>query len=678
MENIEILSPAGSMESLIAAVRSGADAVYVGAVEVSARRNAQNFNKEELKSAVEYCHIRGVKLYLTINIMIKNSEIDSALSLAGYANSIGVDGLIVSDIGLSHLIHLHYPDIPLHASTQMTIHNKTSLPLLKNLGFTRVVIAREMSKEEIKEFCLAAKEEGIEVEMFVHGALCMCVSGLCLMSSVLGSRSGNRGLCAGPCRLPFRVENGTGYDLSLKDLSLVDEIRELAEIGVVSFKIEGRMKRPEYVSAATKTARDKADNKNTDYDALFQVFSRSGFTKGYYENKLGADMFGIRTKDDVLSSKAALSSIHEFYRSERQSIPLIVKAIIKQDKEIEVELFDGHNRITVKGDIVEKAKNAPLDEETAVKALSKLGGTPYFIETVNVVIDSGIFVPTSKLNDLRRMAVAELDKKRGALPVRRSLAPDITYSDKKHKPTDIIAFFKNEKNIPNDLSAVKGVILPIDSDFGNLPLNIEKIVEMPRYFTESKRVYEKLLSLKKEGIKAAFCDTVSSVLLAKKAGMRVISSFGMNISNNASCIALEDMGVDSAIISMELTLKEINEIKTSLNKGIFAYGRIPLMVTKNCPQKNGKTCKECQKHGKITDRMGITFPILCTKNYSEVLNSAPTYLADRLDEIKGVDFLLLYFTDETKEQSKKIINEYKVGGIPPEKYTRGLYFKGVK
>ncbi|MBR0466023.1 MAG: U32 family peptidase [Clostridia bacterium] len=678
MENIEILSPAGSMESLIAAVRSGADAVYVGAVEFSARRNAENFDSKALISAVEYCHIRGVKLYLTINIMIKNSETKSALSLAGYANSIGVDGLIVSDIGLSHLIHLRYPDIPLHASTQMTIHNPSALPLLKKLGFSRVVIAREMSKEEIKEFCKAAKEEGIEVEMFVHGALCMCVSGLCLMSSVLGSRSGNRGLCAGPCRLPFSVEGGTGYDLSLKDLSLLDEIGELSALGVKSFKIEGRMKRPEYVSASTKAARDKADNIETADNTLSAVFSRSGFTKGYYENKLGLSMFGIRTRDDVLSSNAVLSSIHEYYRNERQSVPLCINVKAYAGDTVEVTFFDGVNISVIKGEKIEKAKNKPTTKEAIINALSKLGGTPYFAKSVEVKTGDDIFVPLSVLNETRRKAVEELNQKRSLPPKRRETDNPLEIKDKAHKTAEIIALFNKENSIPEDLSGIDGIILPPDADFSALPKDIKKIVALPRYFTNSSSVKQKLQTLKRDGVTAALCDTFSAISIAKETGLSVISSFGMNTANDVSCLVLESLGVQSIVTSMEMTLKEINNLKTPLNKGIFAYGRIPLMLTKNCPVKNGKTCKECAKGGKLTDRKGIEFPVVCNNLYSEIVNSAPTYLADRLEEIKGVDFLLLYFTTETKEQVSRIIKEYKAGGTPPEKYTRGLYFKGVK
>ena len=247
-ENCEILAPVGSREMLVAAVRSGADAVYLGAKEFSARRNAENFGVFELKNAIEYCHIRGVKAYLTLNILIKEREFKSAFDLAKNAYNLGIDGIIIEDLGLAKILREKIPDLKLHASTQMSVHSVSALPILKEMGFVRVVAAREMSKKDLISLCKRAEELGMEIEVFVHGALCMCLSGQCQLSAFLGQRSGNRGLCAGPCRLPFKVEKGTGYDLSLKDLSLLDHLNELREMGVKSFKIEGRMKRPEYVA----------------------------------------------------------------------------------------------------------------------------------------------------------------------------------------------------------------------------------------------------------------------------------------------------------------------------------------------------------------------------------------------------------------------------------------------
>ena len=284
MPNTEILAPVGGTESLIAAVRAGADAVYLGAEEFNARRNAQNFNDNDLKQAIEYCRLNSVKCYLTLNTLIKDTEMQNALQLVNRVWQYGIDAVIVQDIGLALEIHRLFPNLALHASTQMSVHSPSALLPLKQMGFKRVVVAREMSGAELKEFCKAAKALDIEVEVFVHGALCMCLSGQCYFSAYLGGRSANRGLCAGTCRLPFMAKGGTGYDLSLKDLSLIPYLGELEKMGVTSFKIEGRMKRPEYVATAVAAAKQMVQNGTVDDEIdrlLEKVFSRDGFTDGY-------------------------------------------------------------------------------------------------------------------------------------------------------------------------------------------------------------------------------------------------------------------------------------------------------------------------------------------------------------------------------------------------------------
>ena len=676
----EVLSPAGNMDSLVAAVRSGADAVYLGSTEFSARRNAHNFDREELKSAVDYCHIRGVRVYLTLNIMLMDSELNDALALAEYANSVGVDALILQDIGLSRVIKERFPDMEMHASTQMTVHEKSALPFLKSLGFSRVVVSREMSRSEIKDLCSAANELGMEVEVFVHGALCMCVSGQCLLSAVLGSRSGNRGLCAGPCRLPFEAPGGTGYDLSLKDLCLLDEVKDLESIGVSSLKIEGRMKRPEYVSAATFAARQAVDTGTAGEDImplLKDVFSRSGFTKGYYESKLGISMFGRRTKDDVVSANDAFSKIHEIYRGERASVPINISATVKQGEKIKVFLSDGKNTVSVSGDIPEKAQKKAVDAVYVGSALSKLGGTPYYAENTDIGIDDGLFVPSSVLNSLRRDAVAELDRARCSVPPRRNAEFDSNITDKDHKVKEIYARFPDPGAIPDNLSGVNAVILPSEFDFPSLPENIIKITDTPRYIQNGEKLIARLKELKKSGVSYALCGNLSGVFAAKAAGLAVIGDTGLNVSNEESAAVLEREGVIGITLSAEMTLKDISKLRTPMKKGIFAYGRLPLMLTRNCPLKNGRKCAQCDKKGYLTDRLGIEFPVRCSGNYSELFNSSPIYLADRLDEIKNTDFLVLSFTDEEKKECEEIIKAYKAGKEAPEKFTRGLYIKGV-
>lgn len=675
----EVLAPVGSPESLQAAVRSGADAVYIGAKQFSARRNADNFDVNDIKATVRYCHIRGVKVYLALNIMIKQSELADAFDVARMAYECGVDAIIISDLGLASLIHKHILNLQLHASTQMTVHSPACLPTLKKLGFTRVVVSREMSKDELERFCAAAKEQGIEVEVFVHGALCMSVSGQCLLSSVLGARSGNRGLCAGPCRLPFAVPNGTGYDLSLKDLCLYEYINELKEMGVASLKIEGRMKRPEYVSAATAACRQAVDNGFIDpklFKTLQDVFSRSGFTDGYYKGALGRDMFGIRTKDDVIAAGDTYAYLHELYRAERQSIPVKMQAEILADKPITLVISDGNNTVTALGDIPQAAKTRALEKATVSDSLTRLGNTPYYCENISVKLDDGLFVAASALNSLRREAIEQLDNKRSEFNITDCTIPQIDISSNLNGKKQFIARFASAEQIPENLNNIKKVILPYECDMPRID-GVETIAELPRYITNEAAVIKRLDTLKQQGITTAYCGNLSAVAIAKSAGFKVIGSIGLNANNSETVKTYSQIGVDELMLSAEISLKEIKSISADIPVGIFTYGRLPLMLTRNCPLKNGRTCAECDKNGYVTDRKNIQFPIMCRAGYSELLNSAPLYMGDRLDEIPNVDYLLLYFTTETSNEVSEIIKKYKSGAKPIGDYTRNLYYRDL-
>lgn len=682
-KNGEILSPVGNREMLEAAIRSGADAVYLGAKDFSARRNAENFTLDELKEAIEYCHIRGVKAYLTLNILIKDNELESAFTLAKNAYNIGIDGIIIQDLGLARILHERIPELHLHASTQMSVHSVSALPILKELGFTQVVVSREMSKEDIKEFCKKAEELGITVEVFVHGALCMSVSGQCLLSAFLGSRSGNRGLCAGPCRLPFKAENGTGYDLSLKDLSLIEYLRELYDIGVRSFKIEGRMKRPEYVAAATYCCKEALTKGTVDIKllkTLKDVFSRQGFTDGYYKNTLGKDMFGTRTKEDVVSSSTAFPLLHEIYRNERQSVEIGLKATIKQEQPVSLSLTDNENEVTVTGDLPQNAVNKPLTAEEALENLSKFGGTPYLNVGGGINIDDGLFVPKGELNRLRREAVELLNQKRGEI---KNAPSNAEYSapekaKKNYTQPKIYARFENAKQIPESLDGIDAIIYPLEQNPDALNLkNTELIVDIPRGIISEKNIEKRLELFKEKGFKTALCGNLAAVEISKKCGFEVMGDTGLNLSNLESLETAKMLGISSALISAEECIEDILLLNSPIPKGIVAYGNIPLMLFKNCPLKNGISCDKCDKNGYITDRLGTKFPVRCRMGYSELLNSVPLYLADRKSELSGLDFILLYFTREEKEQVKDIISAYKNGSKPTEKYTRGLYYRGT-
>ena len=677
--NAEILSPVGNNEMLIAAVRSGADAVYFGAKDFSARRNAENFGSFELNDAIQYCHIRGVKAYLTLNILIKDDEFENAVALARDAYNFGIDGVIVQDLGLAAYLHQNLPELPLHASTQMSVHTPAALYLLKEMGFTQVVAAREMSFSDLKALCKTANELDMIVEVFVHGALCMSVSGQCLLSAYLGSRSGNRGLCAGPCRLPFKAENGTGYDLSLKDLSLVENITDLYNIGVRSFKIEGRMKRPEYVAAATKACKEALYSGVIDYElskTLQNVFSRSGFTNGYLENKLGRDMFGIRTKEDVVSADRAFPVLHEIYRNELQSLAVDLKFTAKAGRETELTLTDGVNTVSVKGSVPDFAQNKAADADSVLKNLNKFGGTPYYLNNSEIILDDGLFLRASELNEIRRTAVELLSEKRGQSNRKISgltYENNLTDSVHKNKP-DLYVRLENADQIPDDLSGISALILPLENDFPKID-SIKCIAEIPRGIISEQAIMNKLEKFKQNGVNAALCGNLSAVKIAKDCGFEIIADTGLNVYNSQSANVLANMGCSAAVLSNEMLLTDAVSLSSPIHKGIVSYGNIPLMLFKNCPIKNGKNCSECDKKGVLTDRKGIEFPVRCRMGYSELLNSVPVWLADK--QIKNIDFQILYFTNETPNRVTEVIRAYKNQSEPDCKYTRGLFFRGV-
>ena len=663
----EILAPAGSQESLIAGVRCGANAVYLGGKALNARRNAGNFDDEELFEAVKYCHSHGVLVYQTLNTLCSDDELDLVYTAVKYSLEIGVDGFIVQDIGVAKMIKESFPTAKLHASTQMSVMTPEGVSALKEMGFSRAVLPREMTADEILEI---RKSTDLELEIFVHGALCMSVSGQCLLSAMIGGRSGNRGLCAQPCRLPFSAKGSGSCDLSLKDLSLIKNLDEIGNLGVISLKIEGRMKRPEYVAAAV-TAIKKAIEGNYDYKDeidLKSVFSRSGFTNGYFANNRGRDMFGTRQKEDVISAKDVLKGFSHLYDNENPLLPIDMDFVCRSGEKISLTASALGKTVTVFGDEPEKAINKPTSRDAVTEKLLKLGGTQFYAGKINAVVDDGLAVPVSKINALRRTAVELLSE----------------YGKKEvegypfEKPSKIYcagapyytARFSSAEQVP-DKHPFKYIFIPIWSSADDFADN-RAGVEIPRgMFGREKEIEQKLIKLKKAGVSYALCGNLGSYTLAKRIGYTVFGDFGLNVFNSVSA----DM-IENPILSPELTASQINSINAK-GKGFIAYGNIPLMLTRNCPVKNSIGCEKCRKNGGLTDRKGVIFPVVCSPYPCvEVLNSVPIYLAERMAEFHA-DFAHFYFSKESREQVEKIISLYENGAKAPFDYTRGLYYRGV-
>lgn len=661
----EILAPAGSMESLIAAVRCGANAVYLGTKGINARRGATNFTFEELKQAVEYCHARDVKIYLALNILISDSERELAYKTVEAGLSLGVDAFIIQDLGLAKIIHSHFPTARMHASTQCSVNSPEGFKALEKMGFVRAVLPREMSLDEIKEIRQATD---MELEMFVHGALCMCVSGQCYLSAMLGGRSGNRGLCAQPCRLGFSADASRSCDLSLKDLSLIGNINEIAQAGVVSLKIEGRMKRPEYVAAAVTSCKKAIDGEYSasDENTLKSVFSRTGFTDGYFTGER-KDMFGTRQKEDVVAAKDVLKELSHLYDNENPLVPIDIEFICKANRKAELTATALGKTVTVTGTVPEKAINKPMTKESVETRLAKFGNTQFYLNNITIDLDDGLILPASVINSMRREAVEMLDK------VEIQPFTQMPYKAEKYKEKDCTPYytarFLNPDSIP-DKHPFKRIFIPIwssDEDF----VDNRAGVEIPRgLFGMEEKLTKRLEHLKKIGVRKALCSNLGAYSLAQKMGFEVYGDFGLNIFNSESAQLF-----NSPILSFEATLEQTNRIGAK-DTGIIGYGYLPLMLTRNCPIKNHLGCSRCT--GKLTDRKGFEFKVKCSPYPCvEVLNPVPVYMGDRQNEIK-TDFIHFYFTDESKNQVEQIINLFKTGGQFDGKYTRGLTYRGVE
>lgn len=688
MQKIEILAPAGGYDSLVAAVRSGADAVYLGEKSFSARTSAKNFDDDELKKAVAYCHIHGVKVYVTINTLIFDDEFEQLKQAIVSAAQADADALIVQNHGVARLARQIAPELPLHASTQMSVHTASGVRALYEMGFKRVVLSREMSREEIRK----CAEIPVELEVFVHGALCMSVSGQCYFSAMLGSRSGNRGSCAQTCRLPFSVgSNKDGYALSLKDNSLINRISELEEIGVTSAKIEGRMKRPEYVSASVRACREQCDLgfvSDETLKALRGVFSRTGFTDGYFTGKLGKEMFGTRTKSDVVSADEKLfSSIRQTYKDEIQNVVISGKFTARLGENPALEITDGERTVVKKSDLLcEKAIKTPLDSEKCKYQLLKTGGTAYKFENLEIDIDSGISLPLSALNLLRREALSSLDEMRSKrhnytvnknVEIFKAIPP---FNGKKRAVRARTAGTK----IGKGFKECELVFVPLFSDISEIErlknegFNIG--VEIPRgMFGREKQIENAIKSVQKIGINDVLCHNIGALYQAKRLKMVLHGGFGLNLVNTYDLLWAQEYGLKSVELSFELTFERINRLGAEIDRGIISYGYLPLMLCRNCPNKSRKIdCKTCKNHSKMQDRKGKRFYLKCDGNCTEVLNCVPLFIAEEEISKLSTSFNILRFTVENYVENVENIKVFNGFSMLKDKFTRGLYKRGVE
>ncbi len=676
MTNFEILAPVGAREQLYAAVRCGANAVYLGTSNFNARRNADNFTNDNLKEAVDYCHLRNVKVYVTLNTLIFDRELPALYDTVRAIAESNADGVIVQDLATAKAVREICPAMPLHASTQMAVHNASGARVLEDMGFSRIVLARELS---LDEFRLIRQSVKAELEVFVHGAHCMGASGNCYLSAMLGERSGNRGLCAQGCRLNWVSQHGREYALSLKDMSYLDNIKDLADIGVNSFKIEGRMKRPEYVAAAVSSLKSALNGNNYDKDTLRSVFSRSGFTDGYLKGKRTLDMFGYRVKDDVTSAQNVLKELEASYKNDIHPTPLNAELTLLQDSPSILTLSSGDKSVTVEGDVAEIPRNAPLPYEIALRNISKLGDTPFHLDNFTYSNSFDLTLSASSINNLRRKGVEKLqDELTGS---RYEILNKIPPEHEKHRPESSLSYrvrLNSFSQFSDSLTKAEYIILPIDEVMNNSDelkdITDKIIVELPAliYPKSEKAITEKLETLKKNGFSKGITGNIGGIALLKKCSFSVFGGNNLNITNVISAEEYSKMGVEDITLSFELTEKAINNMGGNVRRGAIIYGYLPIMYMRACPQKDFNDCGKCTGTTALTDRKGIQFPVLChNKEYSVLHNSVPLYIGDK--NLSALDFGTLYFTTETQEECEKIFNICKKSLPLPGKKTNGLF-----
>lgn len=687
----EILAPAGGPAALEAAIACGADAVYLGAGAFNARRGAENFTLDGLADVVRHCHIRGTSVHLALNILMLEQERDALLQSAQAACAAGVDAVIVQDLGVAALLRECAPGLCLHASTQMAVHNVSGARQLEQLGFSRVVLARECTREEIARI---AASTSLEVEVFVHGAQCMSVSGQCYMSSVLGQRSGNRGLCAQPCRLAFQC-GGTDHALSLKDMCLVPHLRDLAGLGVASFKIEGRMKRPEYVAAAVTACRDALEGRTPDLESLRAVFSRSGFTDGYYRGLRDADLFGIRGKEDVTAASGVLGKLSQLYTDPKRHVQkgsVTFDFVMDEGKPALLEADDGEgHHACVEGPVPEIALQKPATPERVQASLEKTGGTPYRPGGTRCRIGEGLMLPASAVNAMRRQALESLDGQRGAnRPIPFDASNVHTPAGARHADSPELRVWAAhpEQVSPGMLEEADLISLPLPAlarvvRGGVSPLlrYREKLcAEIPRICYEAEEeAGAQLAYLAGHGIAHAQAGNLGGAWLARKTGMEWHASSFFNVVNSHAAKALLDLGASDICLSQELSLAGAAGLSVAAPVGVVVYGHLPLMTVRACPVKAFAGCEQC-RYGEavLADRKGNRLRTDCARGCSEVLNPVPLYMADRLAELRGLDFAALRFTTESPVSCDERFREYMDGAKPGFPFTRGLLYKKIQ
>ena len=692
---LELLAPAGSMESLYAAVQNGADAVYLGSGIFNARQGAKNFTAQTLTEAVKYCHVRGVAVHLTLNTLVSDREMQEVCTLIRNAAVSGVDAFIVQDLAVVQLCRQIAPHIPIHGSTQMSVHSLPGVLFCAAMGLSRVVLSRELSRDDIQYI---TQNSPIEIEVFAHGALCMCYSGQCYLSAAIGGRSGNRGRCAQPCRQSYgygRWENK--YPLSLKDNCLLPYLKELQNMGVASIKLEGRMKRPEYVATVTGVYRQVLDGQPITkemVDALSAAFNRQGFTDGYYSGKTGQNMFGVR-EDKYDDTKWLASARATYEAKENPLVPVVFHAVVTKE-ETSLTVTDAQGRTCrVEGPAAEIARTFALTQESLRERLCKTGGTPYRCEDFSAIIDPGLTLSAATINAMRRDVLNRLTALRARRegPVLHRPQKVVNYPGYREAPAPVVQVTTKEQ-ITDKLIKMKPAALyvplhilaenPIYCHELNRKVRVTAV--LPRIVTdhELETVKQNLCTVRDMGVRDVLVGNLGLLLPVRELGMRIRGDYGLNLYNSQSVNLMRELELKSATLSFEMTMPQIRDVSKAVPCEILVYGRLPLMVTENCLIR-GRTgnCTCNLSMGKLVDKTGAEFPIIKDGNNcrSILLNGKKLSWLDRQKDLNrlGLWGIRMYFTTESPREVDQVLENYlNPTPFDPGACTRGLYLRGLE
>ncbi len=701
----ELLAPAGNYECFRAALAMGADAVYLAGKNFGARSYAGNFERGEIESCVQFAHLRGAKVYAAVNTLAGNRENPELIDFLKFLQSARVDGVIVQDLSIPELARRHDIALRLHASTQMTVHNLSGAKAAAELGFSRVVLARELGFDEIKYI---SENCGIETEIFVHGAMCMSYSGQCLMSSALGGRSGNRGRCAQPCRQPYRTAGGEEFVLSLKDMALINEIDKLINCGAASLKIEGRMKGAAYVAAVVEAYRRCIDERRkptkSELDRLNRVFYRGGLSSGYFDGKTGPEMFAFNKPDNPYAEggreteKAVLDRAAQNENNFKIPLKAELDFNVGAPIRLKVKAESGASANAESDYVVQEAKTRPTDANKLINQLSKTGGSVFEFDDIRVKDDDGGFAPLSEINALRRRALEDIKAdilKRydethfsGYIlslslgespnsPKRRGITADVYNHEQFH------AVLEFERESGKEFAYIGVTIDELCENTARYESETERIIILPRNIMHKGEYenYEKQLNrLKSLGFSKLRAENISELL--RRGEFEMFGGRRLNITNSLSAeLIRKTAGLRSVFLSPELNLAQIREIAADMPCEIGIYGYQPLMLTENCVSKNLGRCPCGENINYLTDRFGKKFPIIRDGGSCRtiLLNTCPTFMCDKMTEVKksGAALLNLGFTIESGETVKKICAACFGGNYRPREFTRLHYYKGA-